>query len=141
MLSIFKWSKDYESGNEMVDREHKALLELVSLILVLDQNEDIEERDKALKVELAALHRYVDQHFSHEEQLLDAVDSTHLPKQRLLHNRLRCELDMLWMPGQENPCRDTIHQVALWSKDQLLAHFLDEDSNAFNSYPFTGSDD
>lgn len=141
MLSTFAWSQDYETGNQMVDREHRALLELVSLILVLDQNEDIEERDKALKVELAALHRYADQHFVHEEKLLDAVDSPYLAKQRLQYNALRSGLYMHWIPGQESPSRDTIHQLALWSRDHLLAHFLEEDYNTFHSSSFTGLND
>ena len=121
----------------MVDREHKALLELVSLILVLDQKETIDERDQALKVELAALHRYVDQHFTNEELLLDAVDSSYLAKQRLHHSILRSELDMLWMPGQESPSREIIHQIALWSKDNLLNHFLTSDFEAFHTPPLT----
>ncbi|MHA1597704.1 MAG: bacteriohemerythrin [Alphaproteobacteria bacterium] len=136
MQTAFTWSKDYETGNTMVDQEHKALLELVNLILEVDQKKDIEEREQALRVELAALHRYVGQHFTNEEQLLDAVGSPHFAKQCLQHNVLRSELSFFWVPGQEIPAHETIHELAVWSKEHLLNHFLTVDFKAFHEPPF-----
>ncbi len=136
MVTKLEWSEDYETGNIMVDREHKALLELVSLIIELDEMEESYKRDEALKKELEAMHRYVAQHFSHEEQLLEAVESPEYPKQRLLHRRLRFELNTFWEPGQDTPSRDVIHQLAKWSQERLFAHFTDEDYHSFNTFPF-----
>lgn len=120
----------------MVDREHKALLELVGLILMVDEKESIAERERVLRVELAALHRYVDQHFSNEEQLLEAVGSPYLTKQRIQHNVLRSEFDILWTPSQEAPSHKIINKIALWSKDHLLKHFLTSDMKVFQAPPF-----
>ena len=69
--------------------------------------------------------------------LLEAVDSPHLAKHRLLHNLLRDQLNTIWRPGQEVPSREKIHQIALWSKDYLLNHFLKVDFKVFHAPPFT----
>lgn len=141
MQSELAWSKDFETGNLMVDREHKELLALISLISELDRREDSNARDKALELELEALHRHINQHFKNEELLLEAVESSFYVKQCLSHNIIRFELEQLWMPGQKIPSRETIHKIALWAKGCCLEHFLTQDFEAFHSPPFTNDDD
>lgn len=136
MSEAFPWLEEYETGNLMVDREHKQLLQLVSLIMKVDKKEDSAERDQALEIELAALNRYVDQHFENEEILLETVGSSFLIKQRLLHDVLRNELKFFWTSGQDIPSRGIISELATWSRDKLLTHFLKADADAFNAPPF-----
>jgi len=121
----------------MVDREHKALLELVNLILAVDRKEDLQKRDMALKIQLEALHRYCGQHFENEELLLETVNSPYYARQRLQHHALRYDLSTFWSPGQDSPPSEIIHEIAFWSRDRLLKHFLTADFKAFHSPPFT----
>ncbi|HEC91068.1 MAG TPA: hypothetical protein ENI55_05315, partial [Alphaproteobacteria bacterium] len=87
------WKDEYCTGNPLVDREHRELVNLVNLLSAAAANE---ESETAFEDCFSALNRYVKQHFKDEEDLLDAVDSPHLERQRTQHALLARELCMLW---------------------------------------------
>ena len=132
MPETIAWLPQYEIGNEMVDREHKALFELVNLIIVANKRDN---RERAVREGLAALHRYVDIHFKNEESLLRALNSKHLGGQVAEHNALRQELKTLWSFYDDAPSTKVIHELSLWAKNRLLRHFICHDCSALNAQP------
>lgn len=132
MPNTIPWLSHYETGNEMVDREHKALFELVNLIITASKKEN---REHAVKDGLAALHRYVDIHFKNEERLLKDMDSQHLRGQILEHNALRQELKTLWSIDDDAPSATVIHELSLWAENRLLRHFVCHDCSTLLAHP------
>ncbi len=132
-LRRIQWQSRLETGNIMVDRQHRGLIDLVNLLLAADGND---EGDAALGEAFDALRRYVERHFSDEERLLEAVDSRHLQNQRRDHQMLGRELDTLWAETRDVSGKMLIHELAQWAEYRLLKHFMTADSKAFRDIPF-----
>ncbi|MBF0248310.1 MAG: hypothetical protein HQL36_09620 [Alphaproteobacteria bacterium] len=129
----FVWTSDMETGNTLVDREHKASLDLMNLLTLVDEQEN---PGMALMETVAALERFTSKHFKHEEDLLDAVDSPDLALQGTQHNMLRRELSvMVNAIDAENP-GDTIHGIVSWVERRLLRHLNTFDMGTFSKHPF-----
>jgi len=127
------WKPGYNTGNLMVDRQHRDLIDLVNLLLLADHNK---EGAFILNDAFDALRRYVTQHFSEEEDLLEAVESPHLEWQRDHHQALTRELNNLWGTERDVPEKRVIHELAQWAEFRLLKHFLTIDSKTFQDEPF-----
>jgi len=61
------WDEIYETGNEIVDNEHKEIFTLVEKVL----SATFEKRSKEIDTTIDFLTDYVVEHFLHEEQLCD----------------------------------------------------------------------
>jgi hemerythrin-like metal-binding protein len=77
------WKDEYSVGNELLDAQHRGLLDLVNR---LDGDEPL---DRVLK-ELAG---YADTHFRDEERLIEAAGFPDLAQQKTQHNAFRAWLD------------------------------------------------
>jgi hemerythrin-like metal-binding protein len=128
------WKDEYLTGNPLVDREHRELVNLVNLLSAAAAGED---SGSAFEDSFSALDRYVERHFKNEEDLLDAVDSPYLERQRTQHAMLARELHMLWSGGKGAPRGKVVHGLAEWSRHRLLSHLLTTDLEAFNDFPFS----
>ncbi len=128
------WKPHYDTGNIMIDRQHREVIDLVNLLLVADENE---EGAMVLDEAFHALRQYVKIHFSDEEQLLDTVDSPHLHQQRELHQVLVREMDARWRHKNGISARQMVQELGQWAEYRLLKHFLTADSETFLSPPFT----
>ena len=61
------WKKDFETGNELVDTQHREIFRLVQQILDMDA---FSGRKEKIEAALAFLADYVVRHFSSEEALM-----------------------------------------------------------------------
>ena len=65
-MSRYEFTKKLETGNTVIDREHRELLEAVNkLLAACSEGKGRASMDETIKF----LNNYVNQHFSHEEQL------------------------------------------------------------------------
>ncbi|MCK5547179.1 MAG: hemerythrin domain-containing protein [Rhodospirillaceae bacterium] len=133
MTHEIDWKPEYDTGNIMVDREHRELISLINLLLRATKNEDSE---LAIKDAFDVFVRYMDDHFKNEEELLNAVDSPHLISQCVWHDVLRKELYGLWSAGAKKQNERTMKGLALWGENRLLKHFISNDHHALHSLPF-----
>ena len=133
LLSSLSWKPDYDTGNDMVDRQHRDLIDLVNLLVAADAND---EGAIVLNEAFDALQRYVTKHFIEEELLLEAVDSPYLEQQREHHNILMRELKTLWQSVRDVPLKQVVHELAQWAEYRLLKHFLTIDAKTFQEAPF-----
>jgi len=117
----------------MVDREHKALLQLVNLLLCVGEQEN---PGVALEEAYAALERFVNKHFNDEEGLLEAVDSPYLDSQKAQHDMLRRELSTLWSPNSPLPPAQVVKELTVWAEKRLLHHLYTFDAETFSAPPF-----
>lgn len=65
-MNRYEFTKDLETGNSMIDREHRELIQAVNkLLAACSEGKGRASMDETIKF----LNNYVNQHFSHEEQL------------------------------------------------------------------------
>ena len=62
-----QWSKEYETGHEIVDREHKDIFALVQMVFDISPASRKEKIDEAINF----LAEYTVRHFQHEESLME----------------------------------------------------------------------
>ncbi|MCL1880922.1 MAG: bacteriohemerythrin [Oscillospiraceae bacterium] len=89
MSSIFErkdnvmiWNEQYETGNELVDSEHKELFSLVRGVL---QDSEDEKREK-IEESIDFLIKYTVLHFQHEEALMDECNYPESAEHKKLHD-------------------------------------------------------
>ena len=70
-MSIVKWSNSLLIGNEMIDNEHKMLVDLVNNLhtAILE-----DKADEVINSVLSSLHGYTKDHFSDEEKLMTSIN-------------------------------------------------------------------
>ena len=96
-MAKLEWSNSYCVGIEIIDSQHKKLVELINR---LDECDDKEEGPRARELEmiLDALLEYTVYHFGTEESLMEEYDyeSEATEKHRLGHQRFIYKLEILF---------------------------------------------
>lgn len=85
----YEFTKDLETGNALIDKEHRELLSAVNKLM--DDCSKGKGRT-ALEPALKFLLDYVDKHFAHEEQLQTANSYPGLAVHRLFHENYKRQL-------------------------------------------------
>ncbi|GAB6052899.1 hypothetical protein JCM17960_17190 [Magnetospira thiophila] len=89
----FVWKDDYLTGDPMIDRQHKQLLELANHLFKAVK----EKKDRLiLKEAFNGLLIYTEHHFAAEEALFESKGFPLLPAHRKLHKELVEEVKGLW---------------------------------------------
>lgn len=91
-MEIISWSKTYETGNPIVDGQHKKLFTLINNINVGIS----EKRPKEVLLEIIdGLSAYVETHFKTEEDLMITTVYPEYPTHKQAHNDLREQAEKL----------------------------------------------
>ena len=109
------WKDEYGVGSELLDAQHRGLIELVNRL----------DGDEPLDRVLEELARYAGKHFRDEERLLKAVDYPGLAQQRNHHKAFRAWLDRARGTdrsggGQSGTRRDLHAYLRVWIANHLL---------------------
>lgn len=80
---VFEWSKEIETGNRIIDREHAQLLKRLNDFLAACRGGN--GRDEIIST-LQFLKQYTVSHFAHEEELQIASGYPDYIRHRRLHN-------------------------------------------------------
>ena len=88
----YELSKDLETGNAIIDNEHRELFDAVNKLL--DACSKGKGRD-SLKQAAQFLINYVDKHFSHEEQLQQDSKYPGITAHKLFHSNYKAELNKI----------------------------------------------
>ena len=83
-IEIIPWRSELESGNDLIDREHRALLLAGKNLLDAYYNQDSEEEARRLQ----KLFRLLTDHFASEEKILQTAGYLDLVTHREIHNSL-----------------------------------------------------
>jgi len=76
------WVADYETGNKIVDNDHKQIFELVKKVL----DNAFENRTEKVNTSIEFLAQYVLQHFANEEKLMDESNYPEAATHKALHS-------------------------------------------------------
>ena len=82
----FHWTEDLATGNAIIDREHKQLIDMIGQLM--DACSKGKGRDEVVKT-LDFLNQYTIQHFSHEEALQKQYQYPDLQNHLRYHQEFR----------------------------------------------------
>ena len=125
----FVWKPDYETGNAIIDAQHKQLLALANLLF------DAVEKGKdtaVIKQAFDALLLYTHEHFDDEEQYFVSIGSSLWQQHRQQHRRLADDVRRMW---KVQPSVDGGMGAALeeWVEKRLVPHMMEEDQDALKA--------
>lgn len=85
-MSRYEFTRKLETGNEIIDGEHRELIEAVNRLLdACSQGKGRAFMDETIRF----LNNYVDKHFSHEEQLQKKSGYPSLEAHRAFHEKYK----------------------------------------------------
>lgn len=123
-MNQFAWQQRYESGIEQLDLQHKTLFRKILTCISAS-------RDGATHLELYAklqdILRFIKQHFSEEEKLMNDGDQTskvHKHQHAWLANKLEYEISRF---GDKSPDRMTAQGILIYLHDWYVEHIEFED--------------
>jgi hemerythrin len=83
-MTIIKWRDSYATGVEEMDTEHRELIDIINQLYEMLR----EKREPAeLKIIYDRLHRYTENHFQHEEQMMEESGHDGLAEQQKAHKQ------------------------------------------------------
>ncbi|MDD4085377.1 MAG: diguanylate cyclase [Acidaminococcaceae bacterium] len=127
-----KWSKDWESGNELIDEQHKEIIRLGNTV-IFKAYSGAEKEEAALLLE--KLLNYVKSHFDHEEKILREAGYDGIDEHSANHEIILEEAHAMregYLQGSVKPSAFFAFMV----DTMILGHMIDEDKKF---YEFLGA--
>ena len=99
------------TGDEMIDNQHRELIERINRLLIICENEKPAKREAVETLDFLA--DYTEFHFKAEEELQEAIGYPGLEEHRKKHEELRRVVRDLYdmLEDQEGPTEDFVKQV------------------------------
>lgn len=122
-----EWNKDWESGNKIIDNQHKELIELGNSLIFMNLSNY--EVDKVLN-QLDKLIESISNHFKYEENVLRELNYSNHEEHTEIHNNLvdkAIELKKKYLNGQ-------INKTAFFSfvlDEIIVGHMIKEDKKFY----------
>lgn len=98
-MEKLKWLNSYETGVDVIDFQHKILVERINDLIELLNNNESQENLIPLFI---FLQDYADYHFSTEEQFFNSFDYRDREKHRLEHMEFRVKIKEMKEKNVEN---------------------------------------
>jgi hemerythrin-like metal-binding protein len=119
-MAYFEWDPALETGNEMIDDQHRSLFALASALQEAIESETADEETAADCV--WQLTDYVVEHFADEEQLMTEVGYPGIGPHRSLHQHLTGEtmrITARFMNGEDVAPADLAPFLTRWLTDHI----------------------
>ncbi|MDX9845461.1 MAG: bacteriohemerythrin [Tenuifilaceae bacterium] len=120
-MVFFKWNSEFESGNDIMDNDHKVLVQLINDLYV-----EMARGDGSVVVE-SVIEKLVDNsknHFRREEKLMKSLSYPDFEKHELEHDAFIAKVSQC----SRNIKSDSVTtNLARFLKDWLVNHILSSD--------------
>ncbi|NLW64805.1 MAG: hemerythrin family protein [Clostridiales bacterium] len=121
----FTWTKDLETGNALIDNEHKQLIKAADeLVVACSQGKGRQEVGKAVEF----LSNYTKTHFSHEEELQVKYKYTEYALHRNWHQGFLKEFENVAARLKEDGPTISLVAEVNTKVSQLITHIKTMDS-------------
>ena len=126
------WSKEYETGDLNVDREHREIFRLVQQVI---DTKALIDKDAKIKIALGFLSEYTVTHFANEEKIMIESDYPHYAEHKKIHDGFIKDVVVFVTrfkkEGASDAIYETIHQFIIrWLKE----HITGEDKKMADYY-------
>lgn len=119
-----QWHEAFEVGIEVIDTEHKAIIEHFERLYQLMKKGQGHDYYHEL---LAFLKEYIDTHFAHEEALQEEIGYRDIDAHKSRHALFSDTIMRFVSEKPDNPSHSDLIRLNLYIKDWLLQHILIED--------------
>lgn len=129
VYELIKWSKTFACGIEVIDRQHKELIDLVNNLFMHVSGNKKMEKDYFNQV-IQELVKYVKIHFATEEKILNATKYPGYIEHKKAHGRFILNVLEIVNDYQDGK-RYTLSIIAQFLKDWVLSHIAIMDKEYF----------
>lgn len=126
-MARFAWNPDWETGNAMIDAQHRQLVALANL---LDAAVKMNKENEVVAEAFQALVDYTYKHFTEEEDYFNNIHSTLLREHRKAHAELREELEIMLDTGAPVITESLGKDLEVWVETRLIPHMTEDDQKA-----------
>ncbi len=120
----FKWSSDFETHIEQIDKEHKEIIDAYeNLYLKMKEGMGHEFVEELLRF----LNDYIETHFEREEAFMSEIGYTELEVHRGYHHEFTVQVKNLSNSLVDSPNNSDLIRVNLLIKNWLINHIVKED--------------
>lgn len=121
----FIWQRDYETGIESIDIEHKKIIDHYEKLYTHMKAGKGHEYYKEL---IVFLDSYIKEHFAHEEEYLERINYDGISEQLAFHREFEHEIEKIIRDHEHTPITNLdLIKMNLFLKDWFLEHILVED--------------
>jgi len=128
--TLIDWSPDFNTGIDLIDKDHQVLLALLNRLYQSLNNDDSLETQDLIIQELAD---YTFYHFDNEEAIMEACDYPHLKNHQQVHTLLKRyaseKIDSLKNKTDKAQSEDLLQFLKNWLLDHILG--MDKDITPF----------
>ena len=125
-IEVIPWENDFDSGNPLIDKEHRDLLQTGKKLMEAYYYQYPEEEAELLR----ALFRLLEDHFAHEEQILKDAGYLDLDAHREIHKSLLASASFWKTLQSKEPLRTGAFYAFLINK-VIRDHLIHEDAKFF----------
>lgn len=123
-MTYFQWSPEYEVGMDVIDYQHRRLVQLINDLHEYSQKQSFKEG--LIEVIFQELAQYARYHFSVEEQLMEKVDYINFGDHQRQHENFVKRLEEMWQEHNTHES-DPGDRLLEFLKNWLRQHILKED--------------
>lgn len=92
LRSLFAWKSDYKLYNEQIDEDHKQLFNIALKAL---NYERVEDKKQHIRSTIIELNKYMQEHFSREEEYMRSISFPLLEEHKVLHANIIDQINSL----------------------------------------------
>ncbi|MCL2145463.1 MAG: hemerythrin family protein [Endomicrobia bacterium] len=125
MQKIYEWDKSLETGNEIIDAQHKSMFSALNNLITAN-----EEGKAPLEIQktIEFLAQYIIQHFADEEKLQEECGYPHIIEHKNRHLDLRNNVTELLKKLYNEGCSSKfVEHIILVMTDWLTRHIKGDD--------------
>ncbi len=122
-----EWSEEYSVGNEEIDNQHKNWIGLYNKLDDMMKQHDHADMRKTKEEVLQEMSKYVDYHFSFEEEYMRSIGFPEVDRHWRLHKDFRNQIYSICRDQQEGRLilnSEVMDTIRNW----LVEHIIQEDS-------------
>lgn len=124
-FDVFPWNENLETGNPLIDSQHRVLVDLLNQLARDLVVEDADEIDRAF-VKLAD---YANKHFSDEEKIFEKHLSNHpsFESHKKVHAAFFTSVNELKLEVEDKSYKDSVEKIILFLLQWLIKHIIHSD--------------
>lgn len=121
---MYEMKKEYYTGIEQIDQEHKTLFDIAEETYQLQNNEFIPDKYDNIKSLLSKLKDYAIMHFQHEEEYMEKIQYKRLFTQKIQHKAFCDKLEEFDLEQLDENSDELINEILTFLTDWLVDHIL-----------------